>query len=182
MVLREAVSITTQPKTVTVKKGTTAKVTVKASGDGLKYTWYVKNAGASKYTKSSITASSYSVKMSSTTKNRSVYCVVTDKYGKTVQSSTVVLREAVSITTQPKTVTVKKGTTAKVTVKASGDGLKYTWYVKNAGASKYTKSSITASTYSVKMTSKINGRYLYCVVTDKYGNTVKTTTVCMKMK
>ena len=113
---------------------------------------------------------------------RRVYCVVTDAWGKTVKSNTVLLRRSASIVTQPKTTTVKKNATAKVTVKAKGDGLKYTWYVKNAGAKKYVKSSITKSTYSIKMTSKINGRYVYCVVKDKYGKTVKTTTVRLKMK
>ena len=180
--LREAVSITTQPKTTYAKKGNTAKVTVKASGDSLTYTWYIKNSGASKYSKSSVTASSYSVKMSSTTKNRMVYCVVKDKYGNTVTSSKVTLREAASITTQPKTVTVKKNATAKVTVKASGDGLTYTWYIKNAGSSKYSKSSITSSSYSAKMTSSVKNRKVYCVVKDKYGNTVKTVEVTLKMK
>ncbi len=180
--LREAVSITTQPKTTYTKKGATTKVTVKASGDGLKYQWYFKKAGATKYSKSSNTTSVYDTKMSSASKNRMVYCVVTDKYGNKVKSDTKTLREAVSITTQPKTVTVKKNATAKVTVKASGDGLKYTWYIKNAGSTKYIKSSITKSTYSVKMTAKTKNRLVYCVVTDKYGKTIKTVTVKLKMK
>ena len=182
VVLREAASITTQPKTGYAKKNATAKVTVKASGDSLKYTWYVKNAGASKYSKSSITKSYYSAKITSSTKNRQVYCVVKDKYGKTVTSSKVYLREAASIVTQPKTVTVKKNATAKVTVKASGDGLKYTWYYKNAGAKKYTKVSGSKSYYSVKMTSTTKNRQVYCVVKDKYGKTVQTKTVTLKMK
>ena len=71
---------------------------------------------------------------------------------------------------------------AKLTVKASGDGLKYTWYIKNAGAKKYTKTSVTKSTYSVTMSSKVNGRRVYCVVTDKYGNKVQTKTVILKKK
>ena len=182
VVLRMAATITTQPKTTYVKDGETAKVTVKAKGDGLKYTWYIKNAGATKYSKSSITTSTYSVKMSDAVKGRYVYCVVTDKYGKTVKSTTVVLRMAATITTQPKNTTVANGTTAKVTVKAKGDGLKYTWYIKNAGATKYSKSSITTSTYSVKMSNAVNGRYVYCVVTDKYGKTVKSTTVVLRKK
>ena len=181
-ILREAVSITTQPKTTYTKKNATAKVSVKASGDGLKYTWYYKNAGKSSYSKASVTSSTYSVKMSSTTKNRVVYCKVTDKYGKTVTTNKVTLREAASIVTQPKTVTVKKNSTAKVTVKASGDGLKYTWYIKNAGKTSFSKSSVTASSYSVKMTSTTKGRQVYCVVTDKYGKTVKTVTITLKMK
>jgi len=175
-------SITTQPKTTYTKSGAKANVTVKAAGDDLTYTWYVKNSGATKYSKSSITKSTYSVTMTSKVKDRLVYCVVTDKYGNTVKSNTVRMRMAATITTQPKSVKVALNKTAKVTVKAAGDGLKYTWYVKNKGASKYTKSSITKSTYSIKMTSKVNGRYVYCVVKDKYGKTVKSNTVSLRKK
>jgi len=179
---KTALKITTQPKTGYAQLNKTAKATVKAAGDGLKYQWYVKNDGATKYSKSSVTSATYSVKMTEKVHGRRVYCVVTDVWGNKVQSNTVLLRRAASIVTQPKSVTVAKNKTAKVTVKAAGDGLKYTWYIKNAGSSKYSKSSVTKSTYSCKMTSKVNGRYVYCVVTDKYGKTVKTTTVRVKMK
>ena len=180
--LRQSVSITTQPKTTSTKKGATAKATVKAAGDGLTYTWYYKNASASKFTKASTKSATYSVKMNATTKNRKVYCVVKDKWGNTVKTKTVTLREAVSVTAQPKTVTVKKGATAKTTVKASGDGLTYTWYYKNASASKFTKASTKSATYSVKMNATTKNRKVYCVVKDKWGNTVKTKTVTLKMK
>ena len=180
--IREAASITTQPKTSYAKKGATIKVTVKASGDGLKYTWYFKNAGASKYTKSSITSATYSTTMSATTKGRMVYCVVKDKWGKTVTTSKATLRESVSVTTQPKTASFKKNTTAKATVKASGDGLTYTWYFKNAGKKTFSKSSIKTATYSCKMTATTKNRQVYCVVKDKWGKTVKTVTVTLKMK
>ena len=155
---------------------------MKAAGNGLKYTWYTKSSGAKKYTKSSVTKSTYSVTMNSKVDGRRVYCVVKDKYGKTVQSKTITLRMAVSITAQPKSVAVANKRTAKVTVKASGAGLKYTWYVKNAGASKFTKTSVTKSTYSVKMSNKVNGRRVYCVVKDKYGNTVRSKTVKITKK
>ncbi len=180
--LRMAATIVTQPKGAQVKNGETAKVTFKAAGDGLTYTWYVKNSGATKYTKSSVTASSYSCKMSSTSRNRMVYCVVKDKYGKTAKTNAVVLRMAASITTQPKSVAVKNGTTANATVKAAGDGLTYTWYVKNPGATTYVKSSIKKATYSVKMTTAISGRLVYCVVKDKYGKSVQSNTVSLKKK
>ena len=181
--LRRQASITKQPATTTyAKKGAKVSVKITAKGDGLKYTWYIKNDGQTKYSKSSIASSTYSTTMSSKVKNRRVYCVVKDKYGKSVQSKIFILRESVSITAQPKTVTVAKNKTAKVTVKASGDGLKYTWYIKNAGSSKYSKSSVKTASYSVKMTSKVKNRLVYCVVTDKYGKTVKTVTVKLKMK
>ncbi len=180
---KTALKIVTQPKTATYAKlGVTAKVSVKAAGDGLKYTWYIKNDGAKKYSKSSVTSATYSVKMSEAVHGRRLYCVVKDQYGKTVQTKTVILRRAASIITQPKNVTVAKNKTAKVSVKAAGDGLKYTWYIKNAGQSKYSKSSVTSAAYSCTMNAKAKNRLVYCVVTDKYGNTVKSTTVKLKMK
>ena len=176
------VKITSQPKTTYTKSGSNTKVTVKAAGDGLAYTWYYKNASAEKFSKSSIKTATYSVKMSSRVKNRQVYCVVKDKYGKTVKSNTVTLRMAATITTQPETTYTKSGSNTKVTVKAAGDGLTYTWYYKNAGAEKFSKSSIKTAIYSVKMSSTVKNRQVYCVIKDKYGNTVKTKTVTLKMK
>ena len=143
---QSACKIVTQPKTTYAKNGETVKVTVKASGKGLKYQWYIKNDGATKYTKTSVTSATYSVKMSSTTNKRSVYCIVKDQYGNSVKSNVVQLRMKATITTQPKTTYAGSGATAKVTVKAAGNGLKYEWYFKNAGATKYTKASTTSST------------------------------------
>ena len=180
--LHMAVAITTQPKTTYTQMGSSAKVSVKASGDGLTYTWYLKNAGSSKFSKSSTTTASYSVKMSSTTKNRMVYCVVKDKYGKSIKTDVITLKEATSITTQPKTTYVQMGSTAKVSVKASGDELTYAWYIKNEGASKYTKSSKKTSTYSVKMSETTKNRLVYCIVKDKYGNEVKSKSVVLREK
>ena len=88
----------------------------------------------------------------------------------------------VSIKTQPKSVTVKNGAKAKVTVKALGDGLTYTWYYKDPGQLKYKKSSNTSATYTAEMKSSRNGRKVYCIVKDKYGKTVQTKTVKLKKK
>ena len=182
VVMRMAASVATQPKSNQTQNGATAKVTVGAKGDGLKYQWYVKNAGQTKYSKSSITTATYSVKMSDKARDRYVYCIVTDKYGKTVKTNTVVLRMAASILTQPKTAYAKSGATVKTTVKAAGDGLKYQWYVKNDGATAYVKSSITTATYSAKMSSTVKNRRVLCIITDQYGNKVQTQTVMLKMK
>ena len=182
VLLRESLSIITQPKNTYAQLGKTAKVKIEASGDDLTYEWYIKNAGAKKYSKSSVTKATYSCKMNEKSKDRYVYCVVTDKYGNTEKSKTIVLREAVSIVTQPKTGYAASGKTVKVSVKASGDGLTYRWFFKNEGSSKYTESSVTSATYSTKMTSKVNGRRVYCIVTDQYGKTVKSDVVKLKMK
>ena len=88
---------------------------------------------------------------------------------------------AATITEQPVDVTVAKGETAKVTVVAVGEELTYQWYIKNAGKEKFVKSSITDATYTVEMSEKADGRQIYCVVTDKYGKTVKSDVVALSM-
>jgi len=179
-----ALKITKQPVSVTAANGAKATVSVTASGDGLKYEWYIKNKGASSFGKSSITAATYSVTMSDNINGRQLYCKVIDKYGNSVKSDTVTMTmgAALKITKQPVSVSVAKGENAVVSVTASGDSLKYEWYIKNKGASSFGKSSITAATYSVAMSDNINGRQLYCKVIDKYGNSVKSDTVTMTMK
>ena len=175
-----SVKITEQPKTTYTKLDETAEVTVKAKGHGLTYIWYIKNKGAEKFTKSSVVGPTYSVKMTSKTKDRQVYCVVKDRFGNRVKTKTVALHMALSITTQPETTYTKLNGTTKVTVKATGDGLTYTWYVKNVGATKFSKSSVNKATYAVKMTEKIKDRQVYCVIKDKYGkNAVRIDIVVM---
>ena len=88
----------------------------------------------------------------------------------------------VKITTQPKSVTVADGAKATVSLKATGDGLTYTWYYKNKGASSFSKTtSFTGNSYSVTMSSSRDGRQVYCVVKDKYGNSVKSDVVTISM-
>ena len=181
---RKKLKIVKQPTTiVVVPSKKTAKVKVTASGDKLKYRWYYKNAGKKKYTKTSVTKSTYSVKMSKKVNNRKVYCKITDKYGKTVKTKTVTLKlgKTLKISTQPKSLTVLSGSTAKVSVKAVGDKVKYRWYYKDAGKSKYTKSSVTKNYYSVKMGSSVANRMVYCLITDKHGVKIKTNVVTLAM-
>jgi len=86
-----APKITKQPASVKVVKGKTASVSVTATGEGLTYTWYVQNPGTTKWVKSSITKNVYSYAMDAAKSGRKVYCVITDKYGKTHKSNTVSL-------------------------------------------------------------------------------------------
>ncbi len=177
--------ITTQPASVAVPNGATAKVTVSAQGDGLTYKWYYKSKGESKYSlTNSFKGKSYSVTMNSARNGRKIYCVITDKHGVKVQTRTVTISmdNTLKITKQPVSVTAKKNATAKVTVSAQGDGLTYKWYYKNAGAKKFTRTTtFKGNTYSVKMTAARSGRQIYCVISDRHGKTVKTNTVKLNM-
>lgn len=181
-----ALEIVTQPEDVTVAEGETAIVMVEAVGDGLTYEWYYKNATGSKFTKTStFTGPSYSLLMNASRSGRQVYCKITDCYGNTVQTETVVLTmetTPLEILTQPESVTVAAGETAEILVEATGDGLTYEWYYKNATSSKFTKTStFTGSTYSLTMNTSRSGRHVYCVITDKYGNSVQTDIVTLNM-
>lgn len=180
----EGLDILQQPKSVKVPDGTKATVRVIAHGDGLKYQWYVKNPGESAYSKSSVTASTYSVTMNEARDGRQVYCVVKDKYGNRLKSNGVRLsmKDPVAITRQPVDKTAAENEKVKVTVAAEGDGVTYRWYYANRGSSKFSRASITGTTYTMTMTEARAGRRVYCVATDKYGKTAKSDTVTLRME
>ena len=173
-VAEEGLAITKQPKTAYARLNTKAKVTVKATGSDLTYTWYHKNANGRRFVKAASSTNTYSVTMTDTTRNRSVYCVVTDAYGNSIKTKTVTLRMAASITGQPLDTSAPKGRIAKLSIWAVGDGLTYQWYYKDPGDSRYRAANATGRTYSIAMTNARNGRWVYCVVTDKYGKSVRS--------
>ena len=179
------VQIESLPDTVVAVKGETATVTVNATGHDLTYQWYYKSPGSSKFKlTTSFTGNTYSVEMTDDRVGRQVYCVVTDKYGNTATSEIVTLGMEVplSILQQPQNVAALEGETVTITVEAEGDGLTYAWYYKNAGGSKfYLTKTFTGNTYTAVVDAERNGRQVYCVITDQYGNSVKTNVVTMSM-
>ncbi len=76
-----------------------------------------------------------------------------------------------SIVKQPKSRAVPKGSSLTVTVRATGIGLKYQWYFKKKGQSKFSE-WIGRTHYSetVMPNDSWNGIQLYCVVGDEFGN------------
>lgn len=178
--------ITGQPSSVTVKSGEQALVKVSASGDGLKYKWYYANSGSAKFTlTTAFTGNTYKVNMDGTRDGRRLYCVITDAYGKSVQTNTVTIsmNTGLKIQEQPRSVTVSKGATARTEVSAVGDGLTYRWYFANAGSDVFRHTaSFSGNAYYVKMDAERNGRRVYCVITDRYGKSVTTDVVTLKMK
>ncbi len=187
LTMKIVAAITKQPVDVLVLGGDTANVTVNAVGDGLTYKWYYMNKGATQFTESTVcTGDTYTAEMDSARDGRQVYCVVTDKYGNSVKSETVTLsmKTEAAITKQPEDALVLRGDTVNITVNAVGDGLTYKWYYKNLGATEFTLSAAyTGNIYTVdNMDAARNGRQLYCVVTDKYGNTVQSVTITLTMK
>ncbi len=63
------------------------------------------------------------------------------------------------------------GSTATISVKATGDGLTYQWEYKDPGGV-WAKSSFRTATMTCKLTAARDGRQYRCVITDAYDNSV----------
>ena len=178
--VQNGVLIVNQPKTVYGSNGDTVKTSVTASGDGLTYQWYVKNAGATSYTRSSIKKATYSCKMSSTSKDRYIRCKITDQYGNSVWTNTVRLRMKAQITEQPATKCGKNGDTAVFQVAAIGSNLSYQWQYRTSSSGSWKSASATGNKtekLSVPCTVSRNGYQYRCKVTDGAGNVVYSVVV-----
>lgn len=147
--------ITTQPKSTSVATGKVAKFTVKAKGSGLKYQWYSKKAGSSKWIKASgSTAKKATYKVKASTKNSGSQfrVIVSNKSGKaTSKSVKLTVQTKPKVTTQPKSLSAKIGTSKTLSVKAKGNSLKYQWQQKaSSGWSNISGAKKSSYKFSVK--------------------------------
>jgi len=174
--------ILTQPKNVVAAKGEKFSVKPVVQGDGLTYQWYYKESYQKNFSLSSNRTSAYAYTMASYMKGRSVYCVITDKYGNSVTTDVATISlppVELKILTQPKNVVAAKGEKFSVKPVVQGDGLTYQWYYKESYMKTFKVSSNTSSAYAYAMQSYMNGRSVYCVITDQYGNQVTTDVVTL---
>ncbi len=148
-----------------VWEGTSASGTPKLSEDGITAT----------YSDLTLADGTYTAKVTAVNSMYSDWSSTGTAYTFTVSTKP-------TITVQPTNVAVEAGKTASTTVTAEGEGLTYQWYLKDPASSKFSASSIKTATYNVTMTEAKNGRQVYCVVTNKYGNSVTSDTVTLKVK
>lgn len=172
--MRTPLTIAEQPANVTTPVGDTVKLTVKATGDGLTYQWYIEGtaiAGAN--------AETVSFAMTADHAGTKVHCVVTDIYGESLTSNeaALFLPTELVITAQPQSAELPEGEMTAITVKATGDGLTYQWYVMPSDRGDYVLAEgFTDSVYAVVVDAHSDWSSVYCVVTDAYGNTVTSET------
>ena len=187
----DPIVIINQPQDWSGNLGQYPDIRVSAIGDGLTYQWYYRNNGVLDFKKSADTDNIYdSYELTAERNGREVYCVITDQYGNSLRSDTAVMRAYVPnghvgpvITHQPQNWTGSYGEYPNITVTASGEGLTYQWYFRDAGQENFSASSDTDNCYdSFELTTKRNGRELYCVIIDKYNCSVTTYTVTMRLK
>ena len=176
----EELEIVTQPTNGEAILGERYCVTVEAKGEGLKYQWYFRNAGTETWYTSSVRDNTYDDIMTTARAGREVYCVITDAFGNKVKTDVVTLIRVpvkLEITIQPTDAMAAFGEMFCAAVEAKGDGLKYQWYFRNAGTDTWYTSGVRDNTYDDIMTKARNGREVYCVITDQWGNSVTTDTV-----
>lgn len=184
---KESLTIGSLPDVLAAQIGDKVSVQLDLTGansEKATYQWYYANKGSLVFHKSSITTDTYSVKMSEARDGRRIYCIVTDANGAKMRSETVTLKvgEPLVIRQQPKNVAVAAGKSAITSVKASGEGkLTYQWYVKDADSQKFIRSSLRTDTYNITMDPEVNGRQVYCVITDELGQTVTTQIAVVSM-
>ena len=175
-------TITSQPASATVKNGATASFKVAATGDGLTYQWQLSDDQGKTWRNSKATTANYSATVTDSNNGRYVRCIVTDKYGNKVTSNAAFMKiTTLKITTQPASATVKNGATASFKVAATGDGLTYQWQLSDDQGKTWRNSKATTASYSATVTDSNNGRYVRCIVTDKYGNKVTSNAAYMKI-
>ena len=123
--------------------------------------------------------------MDSTRDGRQVYCVITDKYGNSVTTDVAAIQlpaVELKILAQPTDVYASLGEKFSIAPEVQGDGLTCQWYYKEGYQKNFSVSSNQTSAYAYTMQSYMNGRSVYCVITDRYGNTVQTQTVTIHIR
>ncbi|MBR6836438.1 MAG: leucine-rich repeat domain-containing protein, partial [Oscillospiraceae bacterium] len=112
---------------------------VSAEGDGLKYQWQVLKPGAEAWVNCSINdgakTATLEIEVKESRNGCQYKCVVTDKYGNTVETDPVSLTIGTSleIIEQPECYEGYLGEYAIFNVVAQGEGLKYQWQVEKDG-------------------------------------------------
>ena len=176
-------AITAQPQNAEAVLGENMEISLEATGEGLRYQWYWRNAGDEEFQLSSCRTNTYYTAMNKARDGREIYCVVTDALGNQVTSDVVTLRrvaaQELAIVAQPQDTTAYANEDMAISLEAVGEGLRYQWYWRNAGAEEFQLSSCKTNTYYTTMNRVRNGREIYCVITDDLGNQITSDVVTL---
>ena len=168
--------IATQPKSVSVAAGKTAKFTVEATGVDLSYQWYYRTSSTGEWTAVSAASgktAAYSLTAADRHNGYQYRCRVKNAAGTTyTKAVTLTILTKPVISTQPKNVSVAAGKEAKFTVTATGSGLTYQWYYRKTSADSWTAVSAASgktATYTMTAAARHNGYQYRCKVTNDAG-------------
>ena len=168
-----AAGITTSPLSQAVAPAQSVTLSVSATGSGLSYQWLKNGSAISGATSSSLTIASPAVA------DAGSYAVLVTAGGitaaslpATVSVGSTVSNNAISITTQPTSLTVNSGQSATFTVAATGTSLSYQWQ-KNGVAI----SGATSASYTIASASASDAASYTVVITSGSANTTSSAAV-----
>ena len=176
-----AFAVTAQPKDYTGAVNSTAKFTVKATGDGLTYRWEYSDDNGATWLPSTLKSATYSAKLTAEKNGRMVRCIVTDENNHSFTTEPAAMKTTLTVTAQPEDYTGAVNSTAKFTVKATGAGLTYRWEYSDDNGETWLPSTLKTAVYSAKLTAEKNGRVVRCVITDANGSTFTTKPAAMRI-
>ena len=166
-------SVTEQPLSVMAKVGDLVSFKIKATGEKPTYQWQLSDDQGKSWRNSKATTNNYTTTLSTDNNGRYLRCIVTDKYGNSIKSNAVYMKiTSLKITGQPINATAAKGKIVTFTVTAKGPSITYQWQLSDDKGKTWRNSSNKTATYSTTLSDKNDGRYVRCIVTDKYGNSV----------
>ena len=165
--------ITEQPKDYTGIIGETAKFTVSADGNNLSYQWqFLSSTGWKNSGMTGAKTATISIPITAARDGQQYRCVITSSNGASVTTNTLKLTSGVKITAQPKDCAGKINETAKFTVSADGNNLKYQWqFLSSTGWKDSGMEGAKTATLSVPITAARDGQQYKCVVTSANGTT-----------
>ena len=184
--------IAQQPQDACVNYFDEVKFTLKATGDNIAYQWQMCNDtgiwhnvyNSSTWAQGGETDTFTFVATEGDLEGFYKYrCIVTDENGESVVSNVVRVYQKLAVSPVNSEIITGKGEKAVIEIDAVGEELTYKWYYKNPGSNDFIyTSSFKGNKYTIlSMDESRNGRQVYCVITDKFGNSVQSETVTLTM-
>ena len=170
--------ILSQPQAISGAVGEEAKISLIATGSGLKYRWEFSKDGGKTWAKWS-SARDASVTISSDKNNRQYRCVITDSKGVQLTSKAVKITVLSQITKQPEAASGTVGSQVSFTATAVGaPKLTYRWYMSKDGGKSWNYYKL-GQKLDITVSSDKNNYQFRCEITD--GNGKKLTTKAAKL-
>ena len=177
-----AITITKQPENVTCNVGATVSLSLTATGVTA-YQWQFSSDGGNTWSKlywDGATTDTMTFTANETRMANLYRCMLTDADGNEVYTNVVRVYVPITVTKQPYNLAMKANATVYFRVEAEGDGLTYRWeYWNTQNWANNSMASATSSELTFTAKSYHDGYKYRCLITDAYGNQVRTNEVTL---